>query len=391
MHSQTKVLCLLLLLFLVSFSPAETAPAIDGKSIGQEIVNTLSTESVNQFISNINQELGESIPLINQESLQNAASQGLSLNWQSLLNALLSKLFREFTLNLNLMGKLLFLAVLCALLQNLHSSFNSTGISLLAYSICFIFLMVLVLNAFYNAVLLARQSVEYMIGFMQAMLPLMISLLAGVGAVTSVALFSPFMLFVIGATGIVVKDTVMPLLMVTALIECINYLSEQYKLSNLASLMKQTGMVVLGLTLVLFIGVISIQSVVGSVADGITLRTAKYATATFIPVVGKMFADTVELVMGASLLIKNAVGVIGVIAVTTLCALPVVKLFTLIVVFKLTGALIQPMGAEKMAKCLETIGNNLLLVLGAVLTVALMFFLSITMIIGTGNVTMMLR
>lgn len=388
MHSQIKVFCLLLLLLLLP-CPAGASPT-DGQ-IGQEIMNTLSTDSVNQFINQVNQELGEDIPMINPESLQNAASQGLSLDWQSLWKAVVTKFFREFTLNLNLMGKLLFLAVLCALLQNLHSSFNSSGISLLAYSICFIFLMVLVLNAFYNAVLVARQSVEYMIGFMQAMLPLMISLLAGVGAVTSVALFSPFMLFVIGATGLVVKDMVLPLLMVTALIECINYLSEQYKLSNLASLMKQSGMVVLGLTLVLFIGIISIQSVVGSVADGITLRTAKYATATFIPVVGKMFADTVELVMGASLLIKNAVGVIGVIAVTTLCALPIVKLFTLIAVFKLTGALIQPMGAEKMAKCLETIGNNLLLVLGAVLTVALMFFLSITMIIGAGNVTMMLR
>ena len=388
MHSPIKMFCLLLLLLLLP-CPAGASPT-DGQ-IGQQIMNTLSTDSVNQFINQVNQELGEDIPMINPESLQNAASQGLSLDWQSLWKAVVTKFFREFTLNLNLMGKLLFLAVLCALLQNLHSSFNSSGISLLAYSICFIFLMVLVLNAFYNAVLVARQSVEYMIGFMQAMLPVMISLLAGVGAVTSVALFSPFMLFVIGATGLVVKDMVLPLLMVTALIECINYLSEQYKLSNLASLMKQSGMVVLGLTLVLFIGIISIQSVVGSVADGITLRTAKYATATFIPVVGKMFADTVELVMGASLLIKNAVGVIGVIAVTTLCALPVVKLFTLIAVFKLTGALIQPMGAEKMAKCLETIGNNLLLVLGAVLTVALMFFLSITMIIGAGNVTMMLR
>jgi stage III sporulation protein AE len=171
----------------------------------------------------------------------------------------------------------------------------------------------------------------------------------------------------------------------------VNYLSDQYKLSNLAGVLKQSGMVVLGLTLVIFIGVISIQSVVGSVADGITLRTAKYATATFIPVVGKMFADTVELVMGASLLIKNAVGVVGVLAVATLCALPVVKLLSLITVIKVTGALVQPMGAEKMAKCLDTVGNNLMLVLGAVLTVALMFFLSITMIIGAGNVTMMLR
>ena len=379
---------ILLLLFVtnsVSASAAEQTP------ISHEIFDSLSTESVNQFISKVNKELDEDIPLINHETLQNIASKGLSFDWDSLWRAGVTRLFKEFTNNLSLMGKLLFLAVLCSLLQNLHSSFNNRGVSMLAYSICFIFLMVLVLNAFYNVINVARNSVEYMVGFMQAMLPLLMSLLAGVGAVTSVALFTPFMLFVISAASVVVRDMVLPLLMVTALIECVNYLSDKYKLSNLAGVLKQCGMVVLGLTLVIFIGIISIQSVVGSVADGITLRTAKYATATFIPVVGKMFADTVELVMGASLLIKNAVGVVGVLAIVVMCALPVVKLISLIAIIKITGALVQPMGAAEMAKCLDTVGNNLMLVLAAVLTVALMFFLSITMIIGAGNVSMMLR
>lgn len=385
-----KTLCAVILILLLASGVCWAEPGNE-ESLSGEIMNSLSTEAVNQFITRVNRELGEDIPLVSRETLQDITKKGLALDWQGLWRAVVSRLFSEFTVNLHLMGKLLFLAVLCALLQNLHGSFNSSGVSLLAYSICFIFLMVLVLNAFYQVILLARQSVEYMIGFMQAMLPLLMSLLAGVGAVTSVALFTPFMLFVISTASLVVRDMVLPLLMVTAVIECVNYLSDQYKLSNLAGVLKQAGMVVLGLTLVVFIGIISIQSVVGSVADGITLRTAKYATATFIPVVGKMFADTVELVMGASLLIKNAVGVIGVLAIGTLCALPVVKLISLIGIIKITGALVQPMGAEKMAKCLDTVGNNLMLVLGAVLTVALMFFLSITMIIGAGNVTMMLR
>lgn len=389
MQNTVRFLCSVLVLVMLA-SPV-CATSVNDSLINKEITQTLSTESVNQFITTVNKELGEEIPLISTDSLQDIAGKGLTLDWQSLWRKALSKVFGEFTSNLSLMGKLLFLAVLCALLQNLHSSFNARGVSMLAYSICFIFLMVLVLNAFYNVMQVARQSVDYMIGFMQALLPLMMSLLAGVGAVTSVALFTPFMLFVISATGVVVKDVVMPILMVTALIECVNYLSDQYKLSNLAGVLKQSGMVALGLTLVVFIGVISIQSVVGSVADGITLRTAKYATATFIPVVGKMFADTVELVMGASLLIKNAVGVVGVLAVATMCVLPIIKLISLIAVIKVTGALVQPMGAEKMAKCLDAVGNNLMLVLAAVLTAALMFFLSITIIIGAGNVTMMLR
>ena len=147
----------------------------------------------------------------------------------------------------------------------------------------------------------------------------------------------------------------------------------------------------LGFTMVIFIGIITIQGVAGRVADGITLRTAKFATATFVPVVGKMFADTVELVMGASLLLKNAIGIFGVMAVLLICAFPLIKLLSLVAIIKIAGALVQPMGDEKMAKCLDAMGNNLLLVFACVLTVALMFFLAITMIIGAGSVAMMLR
>jgi stage III sporulation protein AE len=74
-----------------------------------------------------------------------------------------------------------------------------------------------------------------------------------------------------------------------------------------------------------------------------------------------------------------------------ICVFPIIKLLSLILVIKISGALVQPLGDEKMAKCLDAMGNNLLLVFGAVLTVALMFFLAITMIIAAGSAAMMLR
>jgi stage III sporulation protein AE len=385
------LMTLLLLLCLAAGTAAAAPPAQDGEEVGRQLLDTLSLDEVNRFIGKINRELNEDIPALTPETIKKIAGQGLALDWENLRQTLLTKLFRELAANAHLMGKLLFLAVLCALLQNLQNSFDKSAISLLAYSICYIFLMVIALTAFYNALSLARNTVGTMVGFMEALLPVLISLLAGVGAVTSAALFSPLMLFVISTVSVVVQDVVLPLLFLAAVLQCVNFFSDQYKLTNLSGLFRQAGMATLGLTLVVFIGVITIQGVAGGVADGLALRTAKYATATFIPVVGKMFADTVELVMGASLLLKNAIGLFGIATVLTLCALPLIKLVSLIVVIKIAGALVQPMGDEKMAKCLDSMGDNLLLVFGGVLTVALMFFLAITMVIGVGSVTMMLR
>ncbi|HMM21263.1 MAG TPA: stage III sporulation protein AE [Selenomonadales bacterium] len=383
----------LLLTGAAAASPPAASPAAapSEEDIASQLVETIPLDEVNNFIRKVNREMNEDIPLLNGQTIRNMASQGVTLNWEGLKQALYTRLFQEFAANSHLLAKLLFLAVLCALLQNLQSSFEHSATSQLAYSVCYIFLAVLALNAFYNALDLARVTVGNMVGFMQALLPLLISLLAGVGAMTSAALFTPLMLFVISTISVVVKDVVLPLLFLAAVLQCVNLLSEKYQVGNLCGLLRQSGMVVLGLVLVVFVGIITIQGIAGGVADGIALRTAKFATATFIPVVGKMFADTVEVVMGASLLLKNAIGVFGIVTVLTLCAFPLVKLASLIVIIKIAGALVQPMGDERMAKCLDSMGDNLLLVFGGVLAVALMFFLAITMIVGVGSVTMMMR
>jgi len=385
-----KKIMMVLVILLMNTSTILANPP-DHKEMEQQLLEKISTEQINQFISRINLELNGDIPALDSTTIKEIATHGVHLNWQELWTRIVANLFKELSANLHLIGKILFLAVLCALLQNLQSSFEKSGISLLAYSVCFTFMAVIVLTVFYNAVTLANQTVGYMVGFMEALLPLLISLLAGIGALTSAALFTPFMLFMISSISIIIKEVVLPLLLLTSILDCLNFLSTKYRLSHLAKIFKQAGMMILGFSMMLFIGVITIQGATGSVADGLTLRTAKFATATFLPVVGKVLSDTVEVVMGASLLLKNAIGIFGVIVICMICLFPLFKLLSLIVVIKISGALIQPMGDENMANCLDSIGNNLLLVFGAVVVVALMFFLAITMIVVTGSAAMMLR
>lgn len=380
----------LLVLLASILLPAWTLAAPEDDVAGR-LLDIVSMDALNQYVDKVNQELGEDIPRLDGDTLRGIATKGIPLDWESLRRTLFNRFFQELAANSHLMGKLLFLAVLCALLENLQNSFEKSAISLLAYSICYVFLTVIALTAFYNALNLARDTVGVMVGFMEALLPLLLSLLAGVGAMVSAGLLTPLMLMVVTSVSLIVKDIVLPLLFLAAVLQCVNFFSDRYRVSNLAGLLRQAAMGILGLTMVIFVGVITIQGVAGSVADGVALRSAKYATATFIPVVGKMFADTVELVMGASLLMKNAVGLFGIVAVGTICAFPLIKLLSLVLILKTGGALVQPMGDEKMAKCLEGMGDSLLLVFGGVMAVALMFFLAIAIVIGVGSAAMMLR
>jgi stage III sporulation protein AE len=146
-----------------------------------------------------------------------------------------------------------------------------------------------------------------------------------------------------------------------------------------------------GLLLTVFTGILGVQGVAGAVTDGVGLRTVKYLTGAVVPVVGGVLTDAVDAVAGCSLFIKNAVGIVGVLAILFLCTLPVVKILSAAVMYRLAAALLQPLGAQELSESLHLLGNYLLLVFAAVAAVGLMFFIALTIIVGLSNVVVMLR
>lgn len=386
-----RAYCLLICIVLLLCLPG-TGWAGEKEEITEQLLEQLDVSQMNNFVDKMNQEIGmDVLPKLNGETVTKMLFNGLNFSIGSIVKNILLLFFREIATEFQLLGKLIFLAVLCALLQNIQSSFENSAISSLAYGVCFLFLAVIAMGSFHIAIEAAKTAIENMSDFMTALLPLMLSLLASVGALTSAALFQPVLLFTVNAMGMGIKNIIFPLMYLTAILEIVGRIADRYKVSNLTGLLKQASLFSLGLSLTLFLGVIAVQGVTGGMADGISLRVAKYATGTFIPVVGKMFSDAVELVMGLSLLLKNVIGFFGALIIIGLCAYPGIKILSLVFIFKIAGVLVQPVGEERMAKCLDEMGNNLLLVFAAVATVALMFFLAITIMIGAGSVAVMLR
>jgi len=365
--------CLVICLIFWCFTG--TVWAGEKEDIAEQLLEQLDVSQLNSYVDKLNTELGRDVlPKLNGETISKMLFSGFNLDIGTIMKNVMYLFFREVASDLRLLGKLIFLAVLCALLQNLQSSFENSTVGSLAYGVCFLFLAVIAMGSFHIAMQAGKSAVENMSDFMTALLPLMISLLAGVGALTSAAFFQPVLLFTVNCIGIGIKNVIFPLVYLSAILDIVGRIAERYQVSNLTGLLKQISLFSLGLSLTLFLGVISVQGVTGGMTDGISLRVAKFATGTFIPVVGKMFSDAVELVMGLSLLLKNVIGFFGALIIIGLCAYPGIKILSMVFIFKVAGVLVQPVGEERMAKCLDEIGNNLLLVFAAVITVALMFF-----------------
>lgn len=298
--------------------------------------------------------------------------------------------FIEVKNNLSLIVQILAMTIACAVLTNLGSSFEEESIAQLAHYACFIVLAMLTINSFVLALELGKNTVNKMVDFMQIILPILLTLLTAVSGPSTKILFHPVILGTVSLIAALIKNFVFPLILFSFVISIISNISDKIQFSQLAELIRQTIIIVVTGSLTVFIGIITMFAI-GSKVDGMTIRTAKFAVDSLVPIVGKFLSDAVETVVSCSAILKNGIGLSGLLALFLICILPVIKILVLIFSYKLIGAIAQTIASENIVNFFNEVGKSLLLVLIGVLSVATMFFITIGIIVEMGNAIIMLR
>lgn len=388
-------LAIALVILLAPVAAVEAGPADDTAVPIRETTLEIPQAPLNEvekLLEGLQRELGADLPKLGvRDILGMLRGTGEGPNFRAFGTALATYFAREVVASLNLLGRLIALMALLGVLTALRASFGSESVARAAYLVATVVLAGLAISGLRAGVEATRGHIQMTVDFMRAMLPVLLSLLIGVGAIVTAGLFSPWMLFATYAIATVVSGVVVPLIIVAAACEIVSTLGGQIKVTAAASVCRQIAVTVLGLAMTLFLGVMTIQSAAGSVADGVAMRTGKFLASSFIPIIGKMFGDAFEMVIGGSLVLKNAVGIAGAIAVFAITALPALKVAALVFIYRVAAAVAQPIAGPEIVACLDGIANCLGLMLLAVCGTGLAWFVSMVMIMGAGNAAVMMR
>lgn len=303
---------------------------------------------------------------------------------------LFTRLFNEVLANSGLLGKLLILSVLAALLVNLQTAFSS-DIARISYLACFLALCAIALGSFKIVLSIGQNTVENMVAFMIGMLPQMMVLVAGLGNINSSVILFPFLMTAATALANTIKNIVFPLIILSAILSVVNHLSETIKVERLANFMRQVAQISLGFFVTIFVGVVTLRALYASALDKVALRTTKFVTDNAIPIVGKMFSDTIEVAAGYVNMLKQGLGVFGAIVILGIIIFPLLKIIAIALIYKISATIVEPLGDVKTAAILETMSSHLFLMLAAVAAVALMFLIMIAIVVGISNQAIMLR
>lgn len=310
---------------------------------------------------------------------------------EKILKAIVGIFGKEIVNSINVLGSVIIIIVIHSILKSISEGLENKSISQITYYVQYILIVTLIMTNFVQVVDMVKDSIQNLVGFMDCLIPILMTLVLTTGSIASAGMLQPILLFIITFVGNFINSIVLPLVLVSTALGIISKISERVQVDKLSKFFKSSVVWILGVVLTLFVGLVSLEGTLSSNVDGITAKTTKAAVSSFIPVVGKILGDAVDTVIGCSSILKNALGIVGVVVIIGICVTPIVKLTILMIIYYLGAAICQPIADDKIIKLLDQMGDTFKTLLAILTSVSVMFVIGVTLVVKISNSGLMYR
>ena len=252
--------------------------------------------------------------------------------------------------------RLLFLILFSALFSNLSKAFSKEGTSHIGFLCVYLLMAVHAASGFASSLMITTEGMENMCGFVGVLLPMYcISIAVVTGSVTAVGYYQGTV-FLLGFFEVLARYCLIPLsqaYVMLAFASCMQKKPVFDKLLELiVSLFTWIRKTLLGIALAFG----AVQGILSPAIDGLK-RTAVVQSAAAIPGVGNLINGAWETVLGAGTVLKNAVGIGGIIFLLLVAAVPLVKLALQYLIYRVLAAVTEPVTQDMTGQFLQHMGT----------------------------------
>ena len=294
----------------------------------------------------------------------------------TIINIVFSLLGDNIKTALTTIASVMVVVIIHSILKAISENLGNENVSKIAYYIEYILIITLVMTNFSTIITEMKEAVQNLTGFANTLIPLMITLMMTTGNIVSSGMLQPILLLLITFISNFMTNILIPIALVSTALGIISKISDQAQVGKLSKFLHSSMIWILGTVLTLFVSITSLEGGLTASIDGVTAKAAKTAISSVVPVIGSILGDAVNTIVGCSNIIKNAVGMVGIIVIIAICIRPILQLAVLTVTYYLGAALCEPIADEKVVGILEQMGGTFKIFL------AVMFALTALLIIG---------
>lgn len=279
---------------------------------------------------------------------------------------------------------ILVLVLLSSVLYYLSDVFRESSVGEIAFYMVYVLLFVLLLKSFDQLAEQLEGLLEGITVFMKALLPSYYIALTAAGGAATAAAFYQMILLLILLTEQVLLQWILPAVRMYLVLELINFLTKEEFLSKMTELLKNVIVWAMKSMIGLIVGMQLIQRLIAPALD-MFRQSMIGKTAEVLPGVGNLFSGITEVVVGAAVLIKNCLGAAAIIILLLAAVGPLLRIVCSSVVYQFLAAVVQPITDKRMVGCIHTMGESLGMLGRILLTVEILFLLTIAIVAGSLN------
>ena len=291
--------------------------------------NILASENQENIFNNIYNEqfkisgannLENSIPKESSEILENM---GVDIkDWKSITDVTVDKIFsqiskvgkKKISSPFGSLMSVLAIVLLNAIIHSIKTTFGSEHISKIISSVSTLCVCISIVDPIVKSISSMSYVIKGAAGFILCYIPIMTTIMIASGQSISATSYHIMMIAAGQVISQVSSNFLVPCMNTVLGISIVSSTSEILNLDRICDMFHKIIKWILGFSVSIFVGLLTLQNLVSSSADSIGSKTMKFALTSFVPVVGSALSDAFNTVEGCIKLLKSGVGAFGVIA-----------------------------------------------------------------------------
>lgn len=389
------ILMVIMLTFFSVLTPLKTFCANEKLySLSQDLDETVIDElkeinfsGFNDVINEFNQNNTNIFSIENIKSKVYSIIAGESaVNYQNFFASLFSNLIEMILKYLPMLSIIIGIGVISNLINGIKSKFNEKSTGNLISLVCFLAVAVLIIGIVNSLSNNVGNAINSMVNQMNILFPILLTLMIGLGATASAGAFKPIVAIISTYVTDFFKFFILPLFMLSFVFGIISNMSDNVKLDKFNSFFSSLFKWSVGLVFTLFFAIFSLQGIAVGSFDSLSIRTTKYTIKSYVPIMGGYLSDGMDLIMSSTLLIKNSIGLVGVLLIISTIISPLLEIVVFSLMLKLISAVLQPLGNSKISNFLSSTSKSITMLSSTVIAIGFMYLISIGLVMTTSNV-----
>ncbi|MCH5164150.1 MAG: stage III sporulation protein AE [Clostridiales bacterium] len=387
-------LVFILILALVAFNSFSVSLAIadDGSTIYDistevgDIMDNLDTSDIDELLKQFSSEELSVFGFENiKDKLMSLIAGGEGIDFGSFLGYTVSVFASKINNFIPFIVSILAVCILFSLINAIKGKFASQSTEAIVRMACISLVTVIVFAQIINLVTASKGLIDFLKKQMDSFFPILLTLMTAIGSSRTVAVYQPAIAVLSSAVTNIITVFALPCFLLSIVFHVVGNLSEGIKLKTMAEFFSGAMKWVLGTAFFIFLAVLSIQGITASIYDNIYIRTTKLALSRYVPIIGGYLSEGYNLVISGSVLIKNGIGLSGII-ILFLSVLPLVaQILMFSLSLKLIAAICEPLGSKGVCDILTGISKSVSALIAIILGFTFLYFIFLLLIVCTGN------